>query len=519
MTFAVQTFSSRIFSFGISLFTLLLSVAFPIETFPQNKSDEISKPVIRSARSSLRKGKIDEAENFLRQSVARFPQNNAIKLKLAYVLFKQKKIRDSYDISIQVANAESWNGRAFAILGASLLAAGEFDEARKMLVNALTLDRREALGWWGLGMLDFYENRVDAAVENLAIAEALDSNEPDFAFSLAQVSARAEKFELAADAYQRFLLIAPGNDRDRRERIKGLINFLRFLGTQRALYSIDGERTTIPIEVIRDRPVITLTVNGRREPLRFVLDTGSGISVISTKTARLLGISPVARGGQARAIGGAGKFDIVYGHLRSVAIGDVTIRSVPVYIREFFSSNEEIDGYIGLSLITKFVTTVDYPSRQFSLVRKDVHARENIATDGVPLPLRLTSSGFMSGEVVLGGHDRPLNFIVDTGASVSVIDTEVAELETVKKHIREERVRVIGAAGAVEDVRSFTLPKVSFGPKEMEGVRAVELDLDLINEGSGFLQAGILGGNFLRNYKLTFNFKESRVYFSRPQSY
>jgi predicted aspartyl protease/Flp pilus assembly protein TadD len=518
MKFAVQPFSSRLFYLGIGVLALILMPGIALEAKAQNKSDDVSKPVIRSAKKSLRRGNAPEAETFLTQSVERFPGNNAIRLELAYVLYKQKKIRDSYDISLDVANADGSNGRAFAILGASLLAAGEFKEARSMLVNSLTLNRREALGWWGLGMLDFYENRIDSAVENLAIAEALDSNEPDFAFSLAQVSARAERFSLAADAYQRFLIIAPGNDRDRRDRIRGLISFLRFLGTQRTLYTIEGESARIPIEVIRDRPVIEVRVNGRRDPLRFVLDTGSGISVISTKTARMLGISPVARGGQARAIGGDGKFDIVYGHLRSVEIGDVTIRSVPVYIREFFASNEEIDGYIGLSLITKFVTTIDYPAKEFALVRKDAFIRDNMTSEGVPLPLRLTSSGFMSGEVMLAGHDRPLNFILDTGASVSVIDTEVAHLESVKGSVREDRVRVIGAAGAVEDVRSFNLPKVSFGPKEMEGVRAVELDLDLINEGSGFLQAGILGGNFLRNYKLTFNFRESRVYFSFPSS-
>ncbi|MEJ7700213.1 MAG: hypothetical protein WKF71_11280 [Pyrinomonadaceae bacterium] len=42
---------------------------------------------------------------------------------------------------------------------------------------------------------------------------------------------------------------------------------------------------------------------------------------------------------------------------------------------------------------------------------------------------------------------------------------------------------------------------------------AIALDLSLINEASGFEQAGILGGNFLKNYRLTFDFQNSKVVF------
>ncbi len=42
---------------------------------------------------------------------------------------------------------------------------------------------------------------------------------------------------------------------------------------------------------------------------------------------------------------------------------------------------------------------------------------------------------------------------------------------------------------------------------------AIALDLDIINEASGFEQAGILGGNFFKNYRLTFDFENSKVIF------
>jgi predicted aspartyl protease len=125
----------------------------------------------------------------------------------------------------------------------------------------------------------------------------------------------------------------------------------------------------------------------------------------------------------------------------------------------------------------------------------------------------LTSSGFLSGEVKLEGIDKNFNFIVDTGASVSVISDEIAGLQEVSRYVRTEKMRVIGSAGITEDVPSFMLPRVTFGNNSRESVAAIALDLDIINEASGFQQAGILGGNFLRNYRLTFDFKNSKVIF------
>ena len=234
--------------------------------------------------------------------------------------------------------------------------------------------------------------------------------------------------------------------------------------------------------------------------------------MISDKTARKLKIHEITKGGFAKGIGGDGRFQIVYGFVREFGIGDVKIRNVPVYIRQFHTTSESIDGYIGLSLISKFLTTIDYGSLSFDLSKKDSNTAPAVTSD-LSLPLRLTSSGFLSGEVKLEGIDNTFNFIVDTGASVSVISAEIAGLNEVSRYLRNEKMRVIGSAGVTEDVPSFTLPRVTFGNNSCESVAAVALDLDMINEASGFQQAGILGGNFLRNYRLTFDFRNSKVIF------
>ncbi len=500
----------RLAVIGLLIFSQASALIAAGDVFKVSPDD--FRALLKQGDRLVRQGEYYEAEKVFKRATEINPTHSGAKLKLAFVLVKQRRLSEAYELSFSVAKAEPKNSNAFAVLGATLLSAGRFREARTVFVNALRLNRKEALAWAGYGMLDFYENRIFASLGNLAEAVYHDPNEPDYYFALAQVSARAERYQEAAEAYNRFLALSRDTDDERRQRIKGLINFLRFLGHKQSLYVVAGEvETSVPMQVIGNRPVIELKVNGRDEPLRFVLDTGSGISVISEETAKRLKIGPVTRGGFAKGIGGDGRFEIVYGFLKQVEIGDVEVRSVPVYIRRFHSDGDDIDGYIGLSLISKFLTTIDYGSLKFSLTKKNIDPA--VVGESVSVPLRLTSSGFLSGEVQLQGIEEPLNFIVDTGASVSVISDDVANMQSVSPFVRTEKMRVIGSAGVTNNVPSFLLPRVSFGAHSRKSITAIALDLDLINEASGFEQAGILGGNFLRNYRMTFDFKNSKVTF------
>ncbi len=513
----VFRFPFRKKKFVCSLSVCLLTTVFVIlaaanDNVSQTGGD--AKQLIKQAEKLTRKGELDGAEKILREVVGRDPQHSKAKLNLSYVLLKQRRILEAYEMSFEIAKAEPKNSYAFAVLGTTLLHAGSFRYAQTAFINALKLDNQESLAWMGLGMLDFYENRINQGLESLREAVYLKPQEPDFLYALAQVSARAERYKEAAEAYKRFLQISPQTDVERRDRIKGLINFLQFLGNRQSLYNLDGaKQTVVPVKLVNDRPVIQIKLGKSDEPLNFVLDTGSGISVISDATAQRLNIKPITRGGLARGIGGNGKFEIVYGFLPSIHIGEVKIKNVPIYIRKFHTQNERVDGYIGLSLISKFLTTIDYGNATFTLVNQNSVEEKPAETKNLSLPLRLTSSGFLSGEVELEGVQVPLNFIVDTGASVSVISDALANSKEISPFIKAEKMRVIGAAGITEDVPSFLLPRISFGTHSRNSITAVALDLDLINETSGFEQAGILGGNFLKNYRLTFDFPNSKVVF------
>jgi predicted aspartyl protease/Flp pilus assembly protein TadD len=473
---------------------------------------------------AIRKGEFTQAEKIFRDLLGKDAQDIEARLGLSFALLKQRQLQGAYDNAARVIMQDPLSARAHSLLGSAILAAGEFRLSVEEFKTALALNENEALAVHGLAMVDFYENRLALAIPMLRKAVSMDTDEPDFVFHLGQACARSEKYREAADSYERFLMIAPKTDIDRRARIQGLIEFLRYLGRQGSLYVPSGDRASVSFEATDNRPILQVRVNGQRDSLRFVLDTGSGMSVISDQTAKRLGIRPVAKGGLARAVGGGGKFEIIYGFMNSIEIGTVKVENVPVYIRKFFDSHIPVDGYLGLSVVQKFLASVDYGTRKMSLVRQ--HQTDFVDTwtvirrpegfqalapvspnDGtIEVPLRTTSSGFLSGEVSLEGFEKNVNFIIDTAASITVVSEKLSQEEQLLDLLQPSKMRVFGAAGVTEDVKLLQLPRLSLGLSKLEKINAAVLDLEPVNETAGFTQSGILGGNFLRHFRIYFDF-------------
>jgi predicted aspartyl protease len=488
-----------------------------------------SKALIKGQKA-LKKGDFADAEKIFREILGKDSRDVDARLGLSFALLKQRNLQGAYDNASRAIMLDPLSARAHALLGAAILGAGEFQLSVEEFRTAISLNQEEALAISGLAMVDFYENRLNASLAGLRRAVEVDPSEPDYVFNLGQAAARSEKYKEAADAYERFLIIAPKTDMDRRDRISGLIGFLRYLGRQGSLYVPSGEpRTSVKFEAFDNRPILSVRLNGEKKVYRFVLDTGSGMSVISDETAKKMGMKPVARGGVARAVGGGGKFEIVYGYLNSIDIGAVRIENVPVYIRQFFDVNVPVDGYLGLSVISKFLTSIDYGTRQMALVRQSqtevieswttlrrgetVQSLASVAPGdpAIEVPLRTTSSGFLSGEVELEGFDKTLNFIIDTAASITVVSEKLSQQEQLLDLLQPSKMRVYGAAGITEDVKLLQLPRLSLGLSKFEKLNAAVLDMEPVNETAGFTQSGILGGNFLKNFRVYFDFARGSI--------
>lgn len=519
--FVVRKFPNRLRRALVVVLCGMLCMGVLLVPPPVRGSDKSRDRAERAVRS----GDFDLAESLYRELLTKDSHDTKARLGLSFTLYKKRNLQDAFDHATRVILEDPLSASAHSILGLVILAGGDFRRSIEEFRTALSLKSDDARAIAGMAMVDFYENRMDQSVQGLRRAAFIDPYEPDFVFDLGQVASRTERFKEAADAYERFLAIAPKTDSDRRERIRGLIDFLRYLGDQGDLYSMSGDnRTTVGFEHTTGRPIVLVRLNGSKDTMRFVLDTGSGMSVLSDKAAKRLGIKPVARGGMARGVGGVGRFEIVYAFLSSIDIGDVRVSNVPVYVRQIYTSGAEVDGYIGLSVISKYIATVDYDSGKFTLARGHGNDTEISLQSGIKaqrggpttpqaarfdIPLRVTSSGFLSGEVRLEGIDKPLNFIIDTGADISVISDALFKAEDFGNTARGARIPIYGAAGVTDSVMTLYLSRVSVGAHVREGIEAAVLDLEPINETSGFDQAGILGANFLRHFRVVFDFQRS----------
>src|SRR5437763_3260423 len=225
--------SPRLFSCFISLiFALTICAALTLGTATTALAGDKTRS---RAERALREGEFELGAQLFREMIAKDAHDNAARLGLSYTLLKLRRLADAYDHAARVIAVEPLSPRAHALLGSVILASGDFRQSVEEFRTALSLKDDEPLAIAGLAMVDFYENRLSASLAGLRRAIALDANEPDFIYSLAQAAARSERYKEAADAYERFLIVAPRTDEDRRARIHGLIDFLRYLGTQSGL--------------------------------------------------------------------------------------------------------------------------------------------------------------------------------------------------------------------------------------------------------------------------------------------
>jgi len=494
-------------------------VAAPAGNLRAESANTSNDKAIREGRKFIRKGEYQKALKIFESVVVLDPRDLQARLGLAWAALKMADYLRCFDEANEGLKISPNSARAHALVGIALLRSGYVKPAISELQAAVNLDPREALAFGGAAEVDYYEGRVRESRQKSYYAHTLDPDEPDYVVTYARASSRAEDFKEAADAYELFLQIAPQSDSERRDRIRGLIQFYRQLSGMQVHQVSGAESTEAPFQLGTDRrPYIRLKLNGR--DALFVVDTGSGFTVISKDAAKRFGVSEIAKGGKSQGVGGSGKFSIVYGLIRSIDIGQARIRMIPCFIRPFHTSgerprDEQADGFIGLSILSHYVTELDYKESKLRLNRGEKRALPSAGEGVTVVPFRTTQNGLISVETEVDGNNM-INAIVDSGASSSVLSlAAVARLNLQHQIIKGQRASVVGAAGVTENVEMLFIRNCRVAGLEQNNLRALILDFNAINETSGFEQSGILGGDFLRHFRLTIDFDRAQLALER----
>ncbi len=503
------------------LFAALAALAFVavlVGTPASLAKADTDKPekILKQATKSIRSGKFEQAIELYKTLLAQDSQNLSAHLGIALTYLKMLDYASCHEHAQEALKIDEKSARAHALAGMALLRSGYVANAIVQLNEAFKFNSKESLAFGAAAEIDYYEGRSKDSRQKALFAYYLDPYEPDFLITVARASSRLELFAEAAEAYDRFLRIAPRTDAERRDRIRGLIEFYRHLAGLRVHQVNAPPVTDIPFKLGTDRrPYLKLKINGR--DAIFVIDTGSGFTVISKEAAKKFGVSEIARGGNSQGFGGTGKFPIVYGLIKSLEMGDVKIKSVPCFIRVFHGMqerpiDERADGFIGLSILSHFITELDYKG---NLIRLDTNVNQDIAATPSPdvtvVPFRTTQNGLISIETQLDGGHR-VNAILDSGASSTAISIAAIDRLNLRSNIiKGQFARVSGAAGIAENVELIFLRNCKVADLEHNNVRALVLDFGAVNETSGFEQSGILGGDFLRNFRVKIDFNRTLV--------
>jgi predicted aspartyl protease/Tfp pilus assembly protein PilF len=486
------------------------------------KQKDEGEKSLREARKALRGGKYERAINLYRGLLDMDAQNIQAHVGISLSYFKDQNYLLCFQHAAEALKLNEGNARAHAMAGLSLLRSGLIRAAVPELQRAMMLDPKEALAYGGAAEIDYFEGRIKESRIKALYAHRLDPDEPDYVLTYARSSSREEDFKEAADAYEIYLRIALDSDADRRDRIRGLVLFYRHLSGVKVHQVSGADTAEIPFQLGTDRrPYIKVKVNGR--DALFVVDTGSGFMVISKDAGKRLGVSEIARGGKSQGIGGDGTFQIVYGLLNSLQLGAIKLKQIPCFIRAFHGlserpAQERADGFIGLSVLSHFITELDYKDSRMTLDRGVNRPLPTaVSPDVTVIPFRTTQNGLISIETEFDGTN-PVNAILDSGASSTAISLVAVERHKMRDQIiKGQTANVIGAAGVTNNVEMLFIRNCRVAGLMQSNLRALVLDFGAINETSGFEQSGILGGDFLRHFRVTIDFMRTQVTF-RPHS-
>jgi hypothetical protein len=128
------------------------------------------------------------------------------------------------------------------------------------------------------------------------------------------------------------------------------------------------------------------------------------------------------------------------------------------------------------------------------------------------LPFRLFRGYLVIAEGAIGNVHN-LNFLVDTGASPSVIDQKIAHDLKLAEH--PEKVNLWNKSVQAQQV---VIPSLSLGPVRVESIPVLAEDLSFLQKALGFKVHAIVGMDVLRKSSFTINYKAKEILFGIPEN-
>jgi len=253
------------------------------------------------------------------------------------------------------------------------------------------------------------------------------------------------------------------------------------------------------------QPLILLPVhvNGSG-PFEFILDTGAGTSLLSSDLAKQLEVKII---GSKEGQSAGGKVAVSLAKTDSLAVGETELHDVDVGIVDLAHIGKtigaKVDGDLGYNFLKHFRLTIDYGSCEVRL--DDPKRVENFGRSAkTEVPMRLASPAKPLILVDVHANGRgPFQFAIDTGTSTTAITPGLAK----EVAAATSPVGPVTTGGTHVDVTAGTLQSFQVGAAKIDNMPVVVADFfAMLNDAIGAKLDGIVGYNFLRNYKVVIDY-------------
>src|ERR1700736_4750075 len=253
--------------------------------------------------------------------------------------------------------------------------------------------------------------------------------------------------------------------------------------------------------------LVPVEVNGQG-PFEFILDTGAGTSLIGTELADKLKVKLLGSK-QGQSAGGA--VSVSLAKLDSVSVGNAQLPDVDVGIVDLkhigATVGAKIDGDLGYNFLKSFRVSIDYEKCQLRL--DDPRKLDVFNRGGTEVGLRLANPAKPLILVdVHANRQGPFQFAIDTGTSTTAITPELAK----RLGVAASPIGQGTTAGAHVAVTAGILDSFMVGGAKTEKMSVVVADFfAVLSKAVGARLDGIVGYNFLRNYKVVIDYPNERL--------
>jgi predicted aspartyl protease len=264
------------------------------------------------------------------------------------------------------------------------------------------------------------------------------------------------------------------------------------------------------------QPLMLLPVHVNGEgPFQFILDTGAGTSLLSPALGQKLGVNIVgAKEGQSA----GGTVSVSLARVNSLAVGTASLDDVEVGLVDLSHIGKtvgaRIDGDLGYNFLKHFRVTLDYRNQQIRL--HDPNRFESVgrsaAITEVPMRLANPAKPLILVDVYANGRG-PFQFAIDTGTSTTAITPELAK----ELGLATSPIGPVTTGGANLDATAGVLPSFQLGGARTNHLAVMVADFfAVLSKVVGAKLDGIVGYNFLRNYKVALDYPNETLSLFAP---